>query len=104
MMVPLRWQPFVQLILARVREFYREPEVIFWVYGFPLILAIGLGIAFASRKPDPPTVDIAQSASRPTKHERAVRKSLREGKLQAEIYPADQCRKRLKTGKTALAI
>jgi len=35
-----------ELILSRLREFFREPEVIFWVYGFPLLLAVGLGIAF----------------------------------------------------------
>ena len=53
--------PFVQLFLARLREFYREPEAIFWVYGFPLILAIALGIAFASKKPQPPAVDVVDS-------------------------------------------
>ena len=30
-----RYWPLGQLILARLREFYREPEVIFWVYGSP---------------------------------------------------------------------
>jgi drug/metabolite transporter (DMT)-like permease len=37
-----RWNAFVQLFLSRLREFYREPEVIFWVYGFPVLLAVGL--------------------------------------------------------------
>jgi len=31
--------PLWQLTLARFREFYREPAALFWVYGFPLILA-----------------------------------------------------------------
>ena len=53
-----RWHAFLQLILSRLREFYREPEAVFWVYGFPLILAIGLGIAFSGGKPEPPKVDI----------------------------------------------
>src|SRR5262249_49912710 len=56
-----RWHPFGQLVLARLREFYREPEAVFWVYGFPLILAVGLGIAFSSKKPEPPDVDIQQT-------------------------------------------
>ena len=38
--------PLCQLILARVREFTREPEAMFWTYGFPLAMAIALGIAF----------------------------------------------------------
>ena len=32
----MRDHPLVQLTLARMREFYREPEAIFWVFGFPL--------------------------------------------------------------------
>src|SRR5207245_2589435 len=41
--------PLVQLSLARMREFYREPEAIFWVFGFPIVLAFALGIAFRTR-------------------------------------------------------
>ena len=37
-----------QLYLARLREFYRQPARIFWVYGFPIVLAIVLGLAFNS--------------------------------------------------------
>ncbi len=44
--------PFLQLFISRLREFFREPEVVFWVFGFPLILAVGLGIAFRNRPPD----------------------------------------------------
>lgn len=42
----LRYAPVRELIRTRLREFIREPEVIFWVYGFPVLLAVGLGIAF----------------------------------------------------------
>ena len=44
--------PLVQLTLSRAREFYREPEAVFWVFGFPVVLAFALGIAFRSRGPD----------------------------------------------------
>jgi ABC-2 type transport system permease protein len=37
------------LIGVRFREFFREPEAVFWVYVFPILLATGLGIAFRSR-------------------------------------------------------
>ena len=56
-----RWRAFCQLILARIREFYREPETIFWVYGFPLLLAGGLGVAFARSQPEPPVVDVQET-------------------------------------------
>ena len=36
----------------RMLELWREPEVIFWVFVFPLLLALGLGIAFRSKPAD----------------------------------------------------
>ncbi len=41
--------PLIQLTLVRFREFMREPEAVFWVFGFPIILAAGLGLAFRNR-------------------------------------------------------
>jgi ABC-type multidrug transport system permease subunit len=47
-----RRDAFVALCIARFREFYRESEVVFWNFVFPLILAFGLGIAFRDRAPE----------------------------------------------------
>jgi len=44
--------PLVELTLARVREFGREPEAIFWVFVFPVLLALALGIAFRDQPPE----------------------------------------------------
>jgi ABC-2 type transport system permease protein len=41
--------PLVQLTRVRYREFFREPEAVFWVFIFPVLLAAGLGIAFRNR-------------------------------------------------------
>src|SRR3954463_7281502 len=41
-----------QLTLVRFREFLREPEAVFWTFAFPIILAIGLGIAFRNKPAD----------------------------------------------------
>jgi len=41
--------PLWQLTLVRVREFTREPEAVFWAVFFPILLSVGLGIAFAGR-------------------------------------------------------
>jgi ABC-type multidrug transport system permease subunit len=41
-----------QLTLVRFREFWREPEAVFWVFIFPILLAGGLGVAFRNRPPD----------------------------------------------------
>jgi ABC-type multidrug transport system permease subunit len=44
--------PLAQLTLVRFREFLREPEALFWVFIFPIILAAGLGLAFRNRPPE----------------------------------------------------
>jgi len=47
----MRNHPVFQLTISRVREFYREPEAIFWVFGFPIVLAAALGLAFRNKGP-----------------------------------------------------
>lgn len=44
--------PLAQLTLVRFREFWREPEAVFWVFVFPVLLAGGLGVAFRNRPPE----------------------------------------------------
>jgi ABC-2 type transport system permease protein len=53
-----RWSGFSHLLKARLLELKREPEVIFWVFGFPLLLALGLGIAFRNKPADSTPVAI----------------------------------------------
>ncbi len=38
-----------ELTRARILEFVREPEAVFWVFVFPVLLAVALGIAFRSK-------------------------------------------------------
>ncbi|HEX8800329.1 MAG TPA: ABC transporter permease [Terriglobales bacterium] len=47
-----RWAGYWALLGARMKELWREPEVIFWVFAFPLLLALGLGIAFRNKPAD----------------------------------------------------
>ncbi|MEW6322015.1 MAG: ABC transporter permease [Acidobacteriota bacterium] len=51
--------PLVELTLARFREFLREPEAVFWVFAFPVIMTCALGIAFRSRGDEPTIVGVA---------------------------------------------
>jgi len=61
-----RWRdhPLFQLTLVRYREFYREPEAIFWVFIFPVLLTAGLGIAFRSGTPERTPVAVVAHDSR----------------------------------------
>ena len=47
-----RDRSLAQLTLVRFREFLREPEAVFWTFAFPIILALGLGIAFRNKPAD----------------------------------------------------
>jgi ABC-type multidrug transport system permease subunit len=51
--------PLIELTLARLRELLREPEAVFWVFVFPILLAAILGLAFRSRPPEALPVAVA---------------------------------------------
>jgi ABC-2 type transport system permease protein len=44
--------PLTELTRARIRELIREPEAVFWVFVFPIVLAAILGLAFRSKPPE----------------------------------------------------
>lgn len=102
-----RWLPLLRLIEARVREFYREPEVIFWVYGFPVILAVTLGYAFSSNRPAPPTVDIQATPDSPRAEKLKARlddERFGEEKPKVQIFSAEECESRVKKSESALCL
>jgi ABC-2 type transport system permease protein len=51
-MSKLELSSLYQLTMVRFRLFLREPEAIFWIFFFPILLAVGLGIAFRNRPAD----------------------------------------------------
>jgi ABC-type multidrug transport system permease subunit len=86
--------PLVQLTSVRFREFMREPEALFWVFVFPLLLAAGLGIAFRNRPAD--VLIIAATTQE-------LANSLRQEKL-LDVQQLDEqsAEEALRTGKVAL--
>jgi ABC-2 type transport system permease protein len=54
----------VELTMARVREFFREPEAIFWAFVFPLVLSLSLAAAFPSVADAPVLVGLGEGARR----------------------------------------
>ena len=51
--------PLVELTLARVREFVREPEALFWAFLFPILMSIALAVAFPRSGGKPVVVAVA---------------------------------------------
>ena len=96
----LRDRPLTQLVLARLREFYREPEAVFWVYGFPILMIVALGIAFRNKPIERITVDV-ESGSRAAAIVDALSK---QEKFVVATFDSAECRVRLRTGKTDLVV
>lgn len=97
-----RYSPLLQLTVARLREFYREPEAIFWVYAFPLLIAIALGVAFRDKPIEKVHADIEKSPGA-----EALEKQLRadeRSRFKVEVHDAADCRLRLKHATTDLII
>lgn len=101
-MIPQRWHALVQLIHARFREFFREPEVLMWTYIFPIAAAASLGYAF-SKEPEAPAIDIAKGSVRAEHMAQHLRDDRwKKEKLRVAVLPEEECKVRLKKGQTAL--
>jgi ABC-2 type transport system permease protein len=105
-----RWHPLWQLFPTRLREFYREPAVLFWVYGFPLFLALGLGLAFSGGAPVDPQgeapgkseVDIQDMPDRNEACE--LQRRLQSAGIDAHRDSPAACQDRLRSGETMLVV
>jgi ABC-type multidrug transport system permease subunit len=101
------WQrtPLAQLVLARLREFFREPAAVFWVYGFPLVLAVALGIAFRDRPVERIPVDVAADAAGGRPAAEALKAKLEsDRRVEVTLTDTAAARDRLRTGKVGLVV
>jgi ABC-type multidrug transport system permease subunit len=104
----------VQLFLVRAREMKREPGVIFWVFGFPILLAVALGLAFRNRPPEIQVVAIvagegdaaadAGAAAATTPATAAKRAIDAVAGMRGEIVAAGESQRRLQSGKAVLVV
>src|SRR3954471_8860403 len=94
-----RDNPLGQLVLVRFREYLREPEALFWSFGFPVLLAIGLGIAFRSKPPDVVHVAVVSGTPRAAALAGAL---ARDKGLAVDMMSADSAHAALRTGRVAL--
>lgn len=91
---------FVELTLCRIRELIREPEAIFWVFVFPIVLAAILGLAFRSRPPAKLPVAIVAGPQAELR-----RAALATGPdLEPRILPDPEARQQLARGHVVLVV
>ncbi len=92
--------PLYQLTLARLKLLFREPGAMFWTFGFPMVLAIALGIAFRNQPPEPVRAAV-QDGSGAAAMLSALAKSAR---VKPELLSAASARQALRDGAVAIVV
>ncbi len=92
--------PIFQLLRARVLEFIRQPEAVFWVYGFPLVMVVALGMAFRSEPVESMAVDVQAGPSAESLKETLVA----DPRFRVQISSREEARRRLRVGKAELIV
>jgi len=92
--------PLGQLFLMRLRALWREPSAIFWVFIFPMLLSIVLGLAFRNQTLRKLNVAVVESPGGA-----AVLQALSSTPgLQTQVLPLPEARQALSRGKVALVV
>lgn len=94
-----RLRPLVELTLVRFREFTREPEAVFWVFVFPMLLAFALGIAFRNQPPARPKVAVEAGSAVSASVAGALASS-----VDAEVLSATDAATALRQGRVDLVV
>lgn len=93
--------PLYELTIARTKEFAREPEAIFWVFAFPVLLALALGFAFREKAPDRIPIGVLQRGPSTAGVEQSLRSS---PALIVRVFDDASGREALRTGKISLLV
>src|SRR4051812_24490912 len=56
------YSPLRELVMSRIRAFLREPEALFWTFVFPILMAVGLGVAFREKPVSRSTVGVQRGS------------------------------------------
>jgi ABC-2 type transport system permease protein len=92
--------PIIAITLARLREFVRRPEAVFWVYFFPVLMVVVLGVAFRNKPVESFDVDVLQGPMAET----IVEKLRYDERLKPRIVTAEESLGRLRSSKTTVLI
>jgi ABC-2 type transport system permease protein len=98
-----RWSGYRHLVVASVTVLRREPEIIFWVFAFPILMAAGLGMATRNRPPDASRVAVVSGPG----SQRALdllKPSSRKGLVHVEMLSAQDAWNRFRLGKYDLVV
>jgi len=95
--------PLFELTTMRVREFLREKEAVFWVFVFPVLMTVALGIAFRNTAPDKTFVAIEADANNPRVSE-VANVLTNSPETSASVFSPDEAAKALRSGKVSIVV
>ena len=96
-----RWSGYRHLLAARMLELKREPEVVFWVFAFPLLLALGLGIAFRNKPEESVSVAVENGSG---EARALLARSPQHEHFKIQTLSAEEARQGFRLGKFDLVI
>lgn len=103
-----RIHPLAELTRVRVREFVREPEAMFWVFVFPILMACVLGIAFRNTGPETTRVAVERASDGASADVDRIVSALSPASnshgLSAEALGPEQAAHALRTGRVAMVV
>src|SRR5262245_13960969 len=90
----------LQLTLVKLRDLLREPEALFWVFAFPVLLSIALGIAFRTSDPPPVVVGVEHGPG----SEAVVQTLQSAGGFRPIALDPEEARRRLRSGTVEIVV
>jgi len=92
--------PVLQLVICNLKGFLREPEAIFWTYGFPLLMVIGLGIAFSGSSAQSVQFDVIEGPAA----QQVVAAIGKDPGFKVKVNARDEAMTRLRTNRTLVVV
>ncbi len=99
-----RYYPLLEMTTVRMKEFLREPEALFWVFAFPMLLAVALGFAFRAKGPDQIPVGVVAATPADPGAARTLAALKPAPGLLAHPFAPEEGKEALRTGKISLLI
>lgn len=92
--------PVIELTRARMLAFIREPEIVFWVFAFPLLMTLALGIAFREGGPSKVPVGVISGAG----SERLVDRLAADPSIDVRVISPEEVDLKLRDGEVQLVV
>ncbi len=92
--------PIPTITITRLKEFVRRPEAVFWVYFFPVLMIVVLGVAFRNQTQETFDIDVIKNDRASV----AVRQLEGQPQIAAHLVDAAESSLRLRAGRSVLAV